>query len=45
MIAGVAALVGAAPDVQDLDGMDWDWDAGCIIEVLKPEAPSKKKPS
>ena len=43
MIAGGAALVGAAPDVQDLDGMDWD--AGCIIEVLKPEAPSKKKPS
>ena len=31
MIAGGAALVGAAPDVPDLDGMDWD--AGGIIEA------------
>ena len=29
MIAGGAALVGAAPRVPDLDGMDWD--AGGII--------------
>ena len=35
MIAGGAALVGAAPDVPDLDGMDWD--AGGIIEAGSAE--------